>query len=72
MSSNIVDKCPVCGKGGLHPRSYRKKQENLIPEGGFRPESDSSEFECDNCRHVVRMVGIHDYGKTVDSASTVS
>jgi hypothetical protein len=58
MPPNLVDKCPLCGKGSLHPKGYRKKPENPIPEGGFRLEYDSTEFECDNCHHVVRGVGV--------------
>jgi uncharacterized protein (DUF983 family) len=72
MATGVIDRCPVCGKGSLHPRGYRKRQENPSPEGGFRPESDLSEYECDTCHQVVRVGGVHDYGKGVDSASTAS
>lgn len=72
MPSNIIDKCPVCGKGNLRPRGYRKKQEMPIPKGDFRPENESTEFECDNCHHMVRVGGVHDYGKGVDSVKTQS
>ena len=69
MATGAVDRCPVCGEGSLRPRGNRIRKENLSLEGGPRPESDSREFECDICHSVVRGVGIHDYGKGVDSAS---
>lgn len=72
MATGVVDRCPVCEKGSLHPRSYGKEQENPSPECGFQPESDLSEYECDTCHHMVRVGGVQDYGKGVDSTSTAS
>ena len=59
MSDRTGELCPFCKKGKLYPSGKRDFVEPARQPKSGEARRESTEYECDNCKHRTKALGIN-------------